>query len=91
MPDDKYQCPIDCPHQADDGKLSVALSLISRITLPISTCILVGFLFHSIATKEDRAITQQEFIVGAAALVVSYQPTLMIAVVEAALSKYLKK
>jgi hypothetical protein len=81
---------MECPYQTDDGKLAAALSLASRITLPLVTCVIVGFYFNSITTKESRAINQQEAIVGLGALFFAYQPTLMSEVLRFAANKYLK-
>lgn len=86
----KWACPIECPHQSDDGVLAVVLSATSRVTLPILTCAIVAFYFNSIVTKENRALNQQEAIVGLAALAISYQPTLFSEALRIAAQKYLK-
>lgn len=87
---DRYHCPIECPHQADDGKVTMILSIVSRVTLPIVTCAIVGFYFNSIVTKENRALSQQEAIGGIAALFFAYQPTMIAEVLRIAAQKYLK-
>jgi len=86
----KYECPGDCPFQADEGKAAILLSLASRITLPIVTCAIVAFYFNSIVSKENRALNQQEAIGGVAALFFAYQPTLIAETLRVAAQKYLK-
>lgn len=90
MADPKFQCPIECPHQSDDGNLASAITLISRITLPVLTCAIVAFYFNSITSKEDRALNQHEATVGLISLFLSYQPTLFAEAVRFAANKYLK-
>ncbi len=87
---DKFQCPIECPHQSDDGRLATVLALASRITLPLVTCAIVGFYFNSIVAKENRALNQQEVTVGLVSLFLSYQPTLFAEALRFAANKYLK-
>ena len=86
----KFECPIDCPHQSDDGRLAVVVSLVSRVTLPILTGLLVSFHFYSIVSKENRALSQQEAGGGLIALFLAYQPTLFAEAMRFAANKYLK-
>jgi hypothetical protein len=85
-----WDCPQECPFQSDDGAISTSLSILSRVTLPILTAAIVGFHFWTITDKENRALTTNEFVIGASALFMAYQPTLFQVAVKAIAKKYFK-
>jgi hypothetical protein len=58
-----------------------------RVSLPIAMGLMVAIWWGSIVTKDDRAISKEEFMVAALALAIASQPMLLNEVIRAALKK----
>lgn len=58
-----------------------------RVSLPMAMALLVAVWWGSIVQREDRAISEREFVVAALALAIASQPMLLNEVIRAALRK----
>ena len=58
-----------------------------RVSLPLAMALLVAVWWGSIGQKEDRAISEKEFVIAALALAIASQPMLLNEVIRAALKK----
>jgi hypothetical protein len=58
-----------------------------RVSLPIAIALLIAVWWTSIVWRDDRAISEKEFLLAAGALAVSSQPMLISELIRAAIKR----